>query len=107
MEVVKAVRDAGGEDFPIAYRLSGDEYIDGGLTLEETVPFAKRLEEAGVTPMSKGRVTLPLEIGIGAILRPPEEWNPDGEEEDEGLPENVYMIVVQDPDGNFIELIGP
>jgi 2,4-dienoyl-CoA reductase-like NADH-dependent reductase (Old Yellow Enzyme family)/thioredoxin reductase len=49
LEVVKAVRDAVGEDFPIAYRMSGDEYIDGGLTLEETVPFAKRLEENGVS----------------------------------------------------------
>jgi 2,4-dienoyl-CoA reductase-like NADH-dependent reductase (Old Yellow Enzyme family) len=49
LEVVKAVRDAVGEDFPVAYRLSGDEFIEGGLTLEETVPFAKRLEEAGVS----------------------------------------------------------
>jgi 2,4-dienoyl-CoA reductase-like NADH-dependent reductase (Old Yellow Enzyme family)/thioredoxin reductase len=48
LEVVKAVRKAVGEDFPIAYRLSADEYIDGGLTLEETVPFAQRLEEEGV-----------------------------------------------------------
>jgi thioredoxin reductase len=49
LEVVKAVRDTVGKDFPVAYRLSGDEYIEGGLTLEETVPFAKRLEEEGVS----------------------------------------------------------
>jgi 2,4-dienoyl-CoA reductase-like NADH-dependent reductase (Old Yellow Enzyme family)/thioredoxin reductase len=48
LEVVKAVREAVGKDYPIAYRLSCDEYIDTGLTLEETKPFAKRLEEEGI-----------------------------------------------------------
>ena len=66
-----------------------------------------RLEEAGVTPLAKGRVTLPLEISIGAILRPPEEWDPEATKVEPELPENVYLVVVKDPDGNFIELVGP
>jgi thioredoxin reductase len=48
LEVVSAVRKAVGPNFPVTYRVSGDEYIDDGLTLEETVPFAKELESAGI-----------------------------------------------------------
>lgn len=48
LEVIEAVRREVGPDYPVTYRLSGDEYIDGGLTLEETVPFAAKLEEAGI-----------------------------------------------------------
>ncbi|MDP2953101.1 MAG: FAD-dependent oxidoreductase, partial [Chloroflexota bacterium] len=37
-----------GRDFPILFRLSGDEFVEGGLTLDETRPIAQRLAGAGV-----------------------------------------------------------
>ncbi len=46
--VVDAVRKATDPDFPILYRFCAEGQIVGGLTLEETVPFAQRLEQAGV-----------------------------------------------------------
>jgi len=52
LRVVEAVRVAVGPDFPIIVRLSGDEYIDGGLTLEDTKLIARRLEAAGVDALS-------------------------------------------------------
>ena len=64
-----------------------------------------RLQEAGVEPLAK--VTLPLEIAIGAILRPPEEWEDRVAEPESELPEAVHTIVVKDPDGNFIEPVDP
>jgi len=48
LEVVAAVKRAVGDDFPLSYRMSADEFIEGGLTLEETIPFAQELERAGV-----------------------------------------------------------
>ncbi|NLO89224.1 MAG: FAD-dependent oxidoreductase [Clostridia bacterium] len=48
LETVDRVRSKVGKDYPILYRLSADEYVGGGLTLEETVRFAQMLEEAGV-----------------------------------------------------------
>lgn len=48
LEVVAAIRNAVGPDFPIGYRISMDEYIDGGLTLEDTIPFCRRLVDAGI-----------------------------------------------------------
>jgi 2,4-dienoyl-CoA reductase-like NADH-dependent reductase (Old Yellow Enzyme family)/thioredoxin reductase len=46
-EVLNAVRTRVGPDFPIICRLSGDEYVDGGLRIEETKQIAQILEKEG------------------------------------------------------------
>lgn len=43
-EVLAAVRKAVGPGFPIEFRMSGDEFFDGGYHLEEGVEIAKQLE---------------------------------------------------------------
>ncbi|MHB1190323.1 MAG: oxidoreductase, partial [Armatimonadota bacterium] len=43
LEVVQAVRSQVGPDFPVTMRLSGEEMVPGGLTLDDTVRIAKRL----------------------------------------------------------------
>lgn len=48
LEVIKEVRDVCGKDFIIDVRISGDEYSDGGLNLNDMTYVAKKLEEAGV-----------------------------------------------------------
>jgi len=48
LEVVAEVRRAVGHDYPVAYRISAHEYVDGGLTLEDIIPFVQKLEQAGV-----------------------------------------------------------
>lgn len=48
LETVRRVRAEVGPEFPIFYRLSGDEWVPGGLTLEETKQFSVMLEQAGV-----------------------------------------------------------
>jgi 2,4-dienoyl-CoA reductase-like NADH-dependent reductase (Old Yellow Enzyme family)/thioredoxin reductase len=47
LEVLNAVRNTVGPDFPIICRLSADEYVDGGLKLEDSIPIAKALEKNG------------------------------------------------------------
>jgi 2,4-dienoyl-CoA reductase-like NADH-dependent reductase (Old Yellow Enzyme family) len=47
VEVLKSVRDRVGPDFPISCRLSGDEYVEGGLKIEETKQIAQILEQEG------------------------------------------------------------
>ncbi|UCD80430.1 MAG: FAD-dependent oxidoreductase [Desulfobacterales bacterium] len=47
LAVLKSVRDNVGADFPIICRLSGDEYVEGGLNLEETKQIAGFLAKAG------------------------------------------------------------
>lgn len=48
VDLVKAVREKVGPDFPISFRLCTAEYVDGGLTIEETKVIARLMEEAGV-----------------------------------------------------------
>lgn len=52
LEVLAAVRRAAGDAFPIGYRFLADEYVPGGLTVEDTVPFAQGLARAGVAYLS-------------------------------------------------------
>lgn len=47
LEVLAEVRRVCGEDFIIDVRISGDEYSDGGLNINDATYIAKQLEKAG------------------------------------------------------------
>lgn len=47
LEVLHAVRQAVGRDLVVGVRISADEFMPGGLTLEETSKFAQTLEATG------------------------------------------------------------
>ena len=48
VEVVRRIRREVGDDFPILYRMSAEERIPGGTTLEDTLQLVGMLEQAGV-----------------------------------------------------------
>lgn len=48
LEVIAEIRERCGKDFIIDVRISGDEYTDGGLTLNDMIYVSRRLEKAGV-----------------------------------------------------------
>lgn len=48
LEVIAEVRKMCGKDFIIDVRISGDEYSDGGLNLNDAIYISKQLEKAGV-----------------------------------------------------------
>lgn len=48
LQVIKAVREAVGEDFPILLRLGASDYKDGGITIEDSKIAAREFEKAGV-----------------------------------------------------------
>lgn len=43
-EILLSVRNAVGSDFPIEFRFSGDEFLEGGYTLSDGIQIAKQLE---------------------------------------------------------------
>jgi 2,4-dienoyl-CoA reductase-like NADH-dependent reductase (Old Yellow Enzyme family) len=47
-EVMEAVKGAVGQDYPLFIKLSGHDYIDGGLTTEESLHVARRLVDDGI-----------------------------------------------------------
>ena len=48
LEVLAAVRQVVGPDYPIGYRISAAEYVEGGLEAEESARFAVMLADAGI-----------------------------------------------------------
>ena len=47
-EMVVAIKKEVGKGYPIIFRMSGDDFIDEGLKIDESVEIAKELEKAGV-----------------------------------------------------------
>ena len=48
LDIVHRARELVGPDYPILFRISGDEAVPEGRTIDESVVVAKRLVEAGV-----------------------------------------------------------
>jgi len=47
-ETMRAVRETVGQDYPVFIKLSGNDYCEGGLSLEESLYVGKRLVEDGI-----------------------------------------------------------
>lgn len=74
LEVVRAVREAVGAEFPILYRMTVAEYVEGGLGIEESKALAILLEDAGVDAIncSQGAGSM----GCGTMTIPPSVVRP-------------------------------
>jgi 2,4-dienoyl-CoA reductase-like NADH-dependent reductase (Old Yellow Enzyme family)/thioredoxin reductase len=51
-QVIAAVRQQVGNDFPIVVRLNATDYVKGGLTIEDAIEIARRLQALGVNAIS-------------------------------------------------------
>ena len=47
VEVIKNIKNKCGKNFPLIFRISGDERVKGGRKISETVIITKKLEKAG------------------------------------------------------------
>jgi len=54
LEIVRRTRELVGADFPIMYRISLLDLVEGGQTWDEVTELAHGLEEAGVTVLNTG-----------------------------------------------------
>jgi 2,4-dienoyl-CoA reductase (NADPH2) len=54
LEILKAVRGAVGSDFPIVYRISAVDLVQGGMPGDEIVAFARLLGQAGCDILNTG-----------------------------------------------------
>ncbi len=52
VEVIQSVRSAVAEDFPIFFRLNGDDFLPGGITVEDAQVTASLAEQAGADVIS-------------------------------------------------------
>lgn len=51
VEIVEGIREHLGDTFPVLLRLSADEKVEGGLTLNQTRDLVPHLEKAGITAL--------------------------------------------------------
>ena len=70
VEIVRGIKAKTGADFPLIFRISGDEHVEGGRRIEETVEIAKMLEAAGADaihvscgmPESEYMISAPMDV---------------------------------------------
>lgn len=47
-ELIVAIKEAAGKDYPVIFRMSGDDFVEEGLKISESMEIAKILEQTGV-----------------------------------------------------------
>lgn len=65
------IRSKVGDDFPVIIRLSANEYLDGGNTIDDAVVYARMAEEAGFDAINVSTGT-----GIGGNIVTPHYFDP-------------------------------
>jgi 2,4-dienoyl-CoA reductase-like NADH-dependent reductase (Old Yellow Enzyme family)/thioredoxin reductase len=76
LEVVRAIRELVGQDYPVWCRVNGREYgIKEGITLEETQQLAQMLQDAGIDALhisayayANPRSVPPMSVRLGTML---------------------------------------
>lgn len=46
-EIIRAIKETAGKDYPVIFRMSGDDFVEEGLKIDESLEIAKILEQAG------------------------------------------------------------
>jgi 2,4-dienoyl-CoA reductase-like NADH-dependent reductase (Old Yellow Enzyme family)/thioredoxin reductase len=74
-EVIKSIRKKLGNQYPIIYKISAEEYMPNGTTLEDSQILAKRAEQAGASVIhtwagwhESPKPMLPMSVPRGAFV---------------------------------------
>jgi len=74
--IIRRIREKVGTDFPLSLRISGDEFIEGGRTIEETERLVPLFQEAGINllhvsaggPETREWTGLPMALPRGTLV---------------------------------------
>jgi len=58
LEVLQSVRVAVGDDFPVLVKINSQDFLDGGLTLEDSIKVGTMLQEEGIDAIELSGGTL-------------------------------------------------
>ncbi|MDI3481206.1 MAG: hypothetical protein PWQ97_861 [Tepidanaerobacteraceae bacterium] len=67
LEIISNIKAKAGNDFPIIFRISADEFVPGGRTIEDTKAIAIVLEDAGINAI---HVSAGVYASADAIIPP-------------------------------------
>lgn len=69
--IIKGIREKCGDDFPMLFRISAEEYIEAGNTMEDALLYSSMAEAAGVNAIHVSTGT-----GIGGNVVAPQYYEP-------------------------------
>lgn len=74
IEIIRRIKETAGDDFPVGIRVSGDEFVEGGVTPKESPDMARMLEEAGAAFIDVSGGIEEVKHKQIDIMRFPEGW---------------------------------
>lgn len=103
LETIRSIKKHAGDDFPLIYRLSAEEDVPNGITLEEACTFAKWAEEAGADAIhvSAGTWDSRLEKYF-AVMEGRE--SPEGKNLSSGVATSMWVPPNYTPRGSLVHL---
>jgi 2,4-dienoyl-CoA reductase-like NADH-dependent reductase (Old Yellow Enzyme family)/thioredoxin reductase len=81
LEVIANIREKAGRDYPVSFKISADEFIPGGRTIEETKAIAVLLQEAGIDAILVSAGVYGSNPAITPSAATPQGWLVDFAEE--------------------------
>lgn len=103
LETIESIRKHAGKDFALIYRLSADEDVPNGVTIEEACTFAKWAEEAGVDAIHvtagtwDSRLQTYLDVMAGKV-------SPEGKRLSHGVATSMWVPPNYTPRGSLVPL---
>ncbi|WP_461207799.1 oxidoreductase [Clostridium sp. DL1XJH146] len=73
-EIITGIKYICGKNFPISVRIDGDEFLEGGLKLDEAVKVARTLESIGVDAINVSSGTYDSMVTIIEPISYPQGW---------------------------------
>lgn len=70
LQVIKRIREVAGDGLLIEVRLSGDEYSEGGIKIEDAVEYAKLLDDSGMVDLIHMSAGTRFDGNTRAIMHP-------------------------------------
>ncbi len=67
VEIVRRIKSTIGNDFPVLIKMNSDDFIDGGLTVEEMLQIARLLEAAGIDAIELSGGTIDAASQFSAV----------------------------------------
>jgi 2,4-dienoyl-CoA reductase-like NADH-dependent reductase (Old Yellow Enzyme family) len=67
LETLQSVRKAVGDDYPVLIKINSEDFVDGGLTVDEMLQVAALLEKAGIDAIEMSGGTVYVSGAFSAI----------------------------------------
>lgn len=104
LECIASIKQYCGQNFPIIYRLSGEEDVPNGITLDEAIEFAKLVEAAGVDAIHVSAGTWDSRIESLQKALSGEEPPPAGRRLSNGVGSGMWVPPMYTPRGSLVHL---